>query len=379
MRPRYLIIFVLLFLTINLLTSFLATKYIPYLGFFPYGELIKQYNLPSFISSFANFDGAHYLSIAKSGYYQYEQAYFPLYPLLIKFFSPLFKNNLLITGLVVSNICFFMGLIFCYKFLKKTLKENEIDWFFIFLFLFPTSFFFSAVYTEGLFFLLIVACFYFLQKKNYLLVFFLAFLASTTRIIGILLIIPIFFHFYSQKQKIKLRLKHLLIFLSPLIGLVTYSIYLFKTTRDPLFFLNSQPVFGAHRSTNIILLPQVYYRYLKIFLTAQWNSQYFVSTIEFVFFSFVFIILILDLISNFKLKILNYNKLGLSLFSLAALILPTLTGTFSSIPRYALFSFSFFLVLARIKNVYLKIFITSIFFILHTVLLALFIQGYFVS
>jgi len=379
MRPRHLVLFFFLFLTVNLLTSFLATKYIPYLGFFPYGELIKQYNVSSFLSSFANFDGAHYLSIAKSGYYQYEQAYFPLYSLLIRFFSPLFKNNFLITGLVISNLSFFMGLFFCYKFIGKFFKQTELVWFFIFLFLFPTSFFFSAVYTEGLFFLLIISCLYFLQKKNYLLVFIPAFLASTTRIIGVLLIIPIFFHFYSQKQKIKLGLKHLLVFLSPLIGFITYSIYLFKTTGDPLFFLNSQPVFGAHRSTNIILLPQVYYRYLKIFLTAQWNFQYFVSLVEFSFFSFVFIVLIFDFIENCKLKIENYNRLGLNLFSLAALILPTLTGTFSSIPRYVLFSFSFFLMLAQIKNIFIKSFVTIVFFVFHTLLLSLFIQGYFVS
>jgi len=389
----------LVFLFINLLTSFFAKKYVPYLGFFPYVDVIKQYGLPPLITSFANFDGAHYLSIAKHSYAQYEQAYFPLYPLLINFFSPLFKKNLLTTGLVISNLSFFLGLVFCYKFLKKILKGNEIGWFFIFLLLFPTSFFFSAVYTEGLFFLLITASFYFLQKKNYLFVSFFTFLASTTRVIGIFLIIPVFFHLYANR--VRFRLKHLAVLLSPVAGFAAYAIYLLKTTGDPLFFFHSQPLFGAQRSASIIFLPQVYFRYLKIFITARWNFQYFVSLIEFFIFNLVFLVIAIDLLSSVKNRWLVRKgsrqrasnehwreknlwqappeSIGLSLFSLANLILPTLTGTFSSIPRYALFSFSFFLSLSQIKNNLIKIIICVVFFLLHTTLLALFIQGYFIS
>jgi len=39
-----------------------------------------------------------------------------------------------------------------------------------FILTFPTSFFFGAVYTEGLFFLLFALTLYFLKKENYWLV-----------------------------------------------------------------------------------------------------------------------------------------------------------------------------------------------------------------
>jgi len=43
-------------------------------------------------------------------------------------------------------------------------------WVLFFILTFPTSFFFGAVYTEGLFFLLFALTLYFLKKENYWLV-----------------------------------------------------------------------------------------------------------------------------------------------------------------------------------------------------------------
>ncbi|MBI2641942.1 hypothetical protein HYW87_05150, partial [Candidatus Roizmanbacteria bacterium] len=168
-----------------------------------------------------------------------------------------------------------------------------------------------------------------------------------------------------------------------LLGLFFYSLYLFKTTGDPLFFLNSQWAFGANRASSLILLPQVYFRYFKIFLTANWNFQYFIALLEFVTFSFVFIVLLYDLNKTWQEKLRTkagtYERLGLTLFSLINLILPTFTGTFSSIPRYALFSLSFFLVLSKNKNNLIRIVLLLIFFLFHILTLGFFAQGYFVS
>jgi hypothetical protein len=154
-------------------------------------------------------------------------------------------------------------------------------------------------------------------------------------------------------------------------------VYLLKTTGDPLLFLNSQKVFGANRSTTIIFLPQVYFRYLKIFFTASFNFQYFVAVLEFFIFNLVFLVLIFDFLNALKKK--NQNLLALNLFSVANLILPTLTGTFSSITRYSLLSLSFFLFLSRIKSKSVKITLGFLFLILHLVLFGFYLQGYFIG
>jgi len=415
-------LFFLIFRVVDFVIISFATKIIPYLGGFAYIEVVRDSNLPKLISSLANFDGVYYVRIATQGYSQFEQAFFPLYPLLIKILSPVFTNNRLLTGLIISNLSFLLGLFVFVKYLHETQstkhkadktgvemeglpaarssivsiferaltggksRQDPSVWIVLFLLVFPTSFFFGAVYTEGLFFLLVISSLYFVKKERYILAGIFAFLASLTRLLGVFLIIPFLFTLWPKRSRVlKSYGPKVLLLLFPLLGLLTYSLYLFKTTGDPFFFLTAQPAFGANRSTHLIFLPQVYFRYFKIFLTAQPNFQYFISAFEFVIFNLVFIVLVFDLLRNlkiglgFKFRISNFDRLGLNLFSLINLVLPTLTGTFLSIPRFALLSLSFFIFLGQIKNLYLKIFLAIIFFIFHIVTLGFFAQGYFVS
>jgi hypothetical protein len=401
---------------VDFFVIYFSQKIIPYLGFFPYANQLPLYHLPNWLSALANFDGLHYLTIAKNGYQQFEQAFFPFYPVLIKLFSPIFADNRLLSGIIISNLSFLIGLIIFYKYLylstgiarNAPTNYNHLQPFLSILFLlaFPTSFFFGAVYTEGLFFLLVVSTLYCLKKQNYLLAGLFAYLTATTRIVGVFIIVPIVIHLL---QKINSRQKNstgiarnaptiynyfqlFITLLAPLLGLATYCFYLWRTTGDPFYFFTSQPVFGASRSTHLITFVQVYYRYFKIFLTAHHDFGYFTAILECCFFTFVLIILILDLfknlgIRNWKLalsgveglKISNYDLLALNLFSLINIILPTLTGTFLSIPRFSLMSLSLFIYLSQIKNNMVKYFILFIFVILHVLLLGYFTQGYFIS
>ena len=364
MNKKIILLFIV-WRVLDFLVTYLAPFFISYLGFFPYKELLADFNLPHWLNSLANFDGIHYLLIARQGYSQWEQAFFPLYPLLIKLLT-FVVNNGLIVSLLISNIAFLIGLFI----LSRLIDKKHAFWFLVFILVFPTSFFFGAVYTEGLFFLLFVSTLYFLKKQKYLLTSLVVTLASLTKLIGVFLIIPIFFHWIKKR-------KSFATIAAPLVGLGIYCIYLFKTTGDPFFFLTSQPIFGANRSTSLIFLPQVVWRYIKIFITAAHNFQYFISLLEFSIFMLVFVILAFDLLKNFKIR--NVERLSLNLFSFANLILPTLTGTSSSVPRYALFSLSFFLYLAEIRNKWAKMIIALVFLILHVVLLGFFSQGYFIS
>jgi len=245
----------------------LASLAIPYLGFFPYKEIFADYHLPRFISGLANFDGAQYLLIVREGYNQFTQAYFPIYPLLIKFVSFIVPNHLL-SGLLISNLCFLIGLYFFKQYLMREGEETSPLQVIIFLLLFPTSFFFGALYTEGLFFLLTVLVLWGLQQKKYWLVALMGFLAALTRFVGVFLMIPIGIHVLqnqisrpkvdqplaekikNQNYRSKFKNKNNYYLLTPLLGLLSYMLYLWKTTGDALFFFHSQPVFGANRSTH---------------------------------------------------------------------------------------------------------------------------------
>src|SRR3989344_6915504 len=378
----YVAIFIVLHLLIVLNINSIQIKQ----ASLPLGENPRDY-FPPVLYPLAGFDGAHYILIAKSGYGQFQQAFFPLYPLLINTLSKLFNFNVLLSGIIISWGALLLGLIFFKKVSEIVMGDNyKSIWAILFLLSFPSAFFYLTVYPESLFLFLSTATLYFIFKKNYLLASIFAFFTSLTKIQGVFLFIPFFFSLFEFKElalseilkQIKQHYRKLFIALVPLYGLAAYSFYLFINYGDPFYYYHAQDAFGAERtSQGLILLPQVLFRYAKILLTADVNFQYWIAVLELSIFTFVFTVLLFDLYKSIKKRIKNFNYLSLNLYSIAILILPTLTGTLSSMPRYALVSFGFFFALAKIKNLFLKILIAAIFAILHLTLFIYFLKGYF--
>lgn len=380
---------VALFVTVfifNIVIAFIAKQYDTYPEHFSYRFQLYNYNsyIPSFLIAFANYDGAHYLRLAHDGYQNFEQSFFPLFPLIISFLAK-FSGLYFLPGFFLANICFGLGFYIFQKYLKLFLKKETIIWTLLFLLVFPTSFFFNAVYTEGLFFLLVLSSFYFMKTKKYLLVVLVSFLAGLTRLVGVFLVIPLIISLIAENRQFLTRTiyRHpfwILIIISPILGLLTYMAYLYFFFHDPFAFYHASYVFGEQRSTHIIFLPQVYYRYLSIFLTAQHSFIYYIAVLEFIIFNFVLAVLCYDFARLWKSrKTRDVSLFGLNLFSFANLLVPTLAGSLSSMPRYALLSLSFFVRLGQIKNKKIKIGLCTIFAVLHGLLLWLFIQGYFIS
>ncbi len=372
---RVILVFVVIALTRNLIQE--------NLNGFPYGGAIQaKYGNPYPISVMANFDGVHYVKIASEGYKQFNQAFFPLYPLLIKFLAAPLNNNHVVAGILISTVSFIAGCTLLLKLLTDLYGQSKAVSSLLLLLVFPTSFFFQIIYTEGLFLFVCAAVLYALHKKRYTWVFFLAALSSLIRIQGIFLVFPIFFSFYDLKKPFFSSIftifrKHFALLIAPFIGLSCYMIYLYIYFHDPIYFFTAQPSFGAQRSTSLILLPQVYYRYLKIFITASHNFQYFVAVLEFIFFNISFIASLI--FGYFAYKHKNAFEFGVSLFSLAYIILPTLTGTFSSLPRYSLLALAQYIIFAKIKNKFYRGAIICISILAQMVFLSLFSRGYFIS
>ncbi|MCR4325049.1 MAG: hypothetical protein NUV69_05170, partial [Candidatus Curtissbacteria bacterium] len=239
--------------------AYLSPHLIPAFGAtFPYSqERLISTHLPHFIWAFGNFDGVHYLGIADMAYAaQYTQAFFPIFPVLIKLASTLTGGNLLIAALVVSNSAFLLALTIFYKLIAETYNSKTALWSAVFLLSFPTSFYFGAVYTEGIFFLLVISAFYLANRNKIILASIIGAFASATRLVGVFLAVAL-----ALKKKTNPFPPLLIV---PL-GLVGYMIYLKLEFNQPLYFLTSQAIFGQERSTtSIVLLPQVLYRYLKI-------------------------------------------------------------------------------------------------------------------
>ncbi|MFA6005630.1 MAG: hypothetical protein WC775_04065 [Patescibacteria group bacterium] len=354
-----------------------ASQVIPFAGTFAYPELLQNYGVPQVLYSRANFDGVHYLLIAQHGYMQYQQAFFPLYPLGIRLVTHAMNGNYFISGLFISITCFVAALWLLFKLVKETLPKCNPFLFIVFLMAFPTSFFFMSVYTEGLFLFLLTLVLFFLSQRKLISAAFVAGVASGTRLVGVFAVVPILVTAYFLNPARKISWLMILASMIPFIGVAIYMLYLAQTTGDPLFFLNAQPAFGAMRSNHVVLLPQVYFRYLKIFFTAAFDYHYYIAVVEFAIFNIMLVFSFSELIKQFGRK--NLLWVGIGIFSVANLILPTLTGTFSSVPRYSLMSLSAFAYMAGIENKTVRSIILISLALLQAVFLAFFTQGYFVS
>jgi len=156
------------------------------------GHWIADPNSP-FLSLWAKWDSQWYIQIARDGYWfqplrQSNVAFFPLYPLLVRLFAPLVGDNLVLSGFVVSNLTFLLALIFLYRLAELELADRESARRTVFyLALFPTAFFFSAVYTESLFLLLSVATMFFARRQGWLAAALAGVLAAATRNLGVVL------------------------------------------------------------------------------------------------------------------------------------------------------------------------------------------------
>lgn len=267
----------------------------------------------------ANFDGGHYLSIASHGYGIYQQAFFPLYPMLIRVFSFLPIAPVYI-ALAISHISLLAGLLVLYALMKKERIQNSL-WIIAFLLFFPTGFFFASAYPTSLLFFLVVSSMYASRGKNGLIAGIFGLLASATHLFGAFL-----FAFG----------------LLPL-GLFLYMAYLYFSVGDAFAFFHVQSAYGANRTAGeIVLLPQVLWRYGKIFLTAAHSFVYAVAAFEAIVFMLFGFLLIIAIRQKMRASYLWYSAL--------VLIVPTLTGTFSSLPRYVLSAFPLFFVLGTVHN-----------------------------
>src|SRR5688572_13184266 len=70
-----------------------------------FNHIKQQFQLSDLLTIWTNFDGVHYLNIAKEGYggpsTNYTEAFFPVYPFLIHVLTLVFQNYI-ISGLIVS-------------------------------------------------------------------------------------------------------------------------------------------------------------------------------------------------------------------------------------------------------------------------------------
>lgn len=369
----------LIWRTLLFLVAVLAAFLIPLRS--GYTLQTENFSWSNLAQMWANFDCRHYLSLAEHGYsfFYTEQlfSFFPFYPFLVRTLTSI-TGCYLASGLIISHLAFILGLYFLYRLINLDFKKKTTQNVLLLLLVFPTSFLFTTLNAESVYFLLVILTFYLARKKQLLPAAILAALASVTKFSGIFLwpaLIVEFWHHSNKSLRKLVRRPSSLFLLLPPLGLFFYVRYLALQVGNPLAFLLSRPDFAPRFTAKITLIYQVFFRYLKmIFTLSPADPIYFTIILE-ILVGALFLILI----------ILSLKKVRFSyfVFSLLSYLVPTLTGSFSSMPRFVLPLFPAFIILALImeksKKKWLKPAYIIISLILAVISVALYTRGYFVA
>jgi hypothetical protein len=176
------------------------------------------------LSRWYRWDAAWYLRIAgngpQMGYSQYTEnaahnygafAFFPLYPLAVRVAAiavpgalaavpagGIPRARLLVAAIVVANMAFVLALVALYALARARAGPAAARRAIWLLCLFPTTVFFSAPYSESLFFLWVVLFFLALERGRWLQAGLCGALAAATRSFGVALAVPYLVCYWQQ-------------------------------------------------------------------------------------------------------------------------------------------------------------------------------------
>lgn len=322
--------------------------------YFPSANIAGYWHSNFMLWSGANFDGEHYLSIAKYGYQtvsgQSQYAFFPLYPLLINLLSRLGIDNYFSARLI--GIGSLIG--FAYILVKWAMPylKNPLNLLWLIL-LSPGTIFLLSVYTEPLFLFLTILTFYHADQQKWGRAAIFTALATATRVNGIFLVLFLLLKLLKSKVKPLPSLSYLLTSIS---GLFAYIYYLWQKVGDPLAWYHAQS--GWEKST----------------ATMPWTtfSNYFQAVTTNFVPDLTHLVVIIELSLTLFLIFLLYKlwrskslDSAYKYYCLGSLALPIATGSLGSMPRFSLTLFPLFIMVTLLPSrpriiVYCLFLLTSI-------------------
>ena len=311
------------------------------------------------LNQFAKWDGPHYMYIAQNGYTtQGDPAnfivFFPLYPLLVRLitFDFAYVN---LSGLVISNISSLIAVIYLFKLAKLDYNDSVAKKTILFLSVFSTAYFLSAVFTEGLFLATVTASLYYARNAKWAFASILGLLASLTRIAGLLLLPVLIVEYIHQKEwKIKATDLKITWTILPAIGFLTYLLINYQVTGSPFTFIEIE---RTHWSETLNPID-------GLLGAAGWstNGTYpnslMIGYAQIIFAALGLTMVMMGFIAAYKHKL----RPSYAVYMLLIWMLAVSTSFWISIPRYVLSMFPmfmFFAVLSRKKTSTITITVVS--------------------
>jgi hypothetical protein len=331
------------------------------LAFPPYqpGQVTLFGHPSPFWDPFTRYDSGWYYQIARHGY-QFvvggpsvgvgkpgKIAYFPLYPLLMRYAGRLFgptDADVYLGGILVSWISFVLAMVALFFLARLDLPRRRAERAVVLAAVFPFSFFFGMIYTEALFLLLAVLAFYAFRTRRWIVGGIVGGLATATRVTGIMMLPALaWIAWRSAEPTPRDRTLASVGLLLTLSGIAAYSMYVYQLSGNPFEWAASITRWGYHPGgapwmAPVNLVRQLVthpYRYLTTDPMAPYDTLYGVTGILFVV-AIPFV----------------WRRLGAGygLFMLLNLWLPLSSGVFEGMGRYCSVLFPCFIWLASIRS-----------------------------
>jgi hypothetical protein len=329
---------------------------------------------PVFVSHFTGYDGYYYLHLSEAGYQADEAscAFYPLWPMLIRWTSRVTGRGSLEVGLVLSNVLSVAGWAVLYSAVRERWGSKAAKWTLIFLVAYPGSLFYQFLYSESLFLLLVVGLWRALWRGENSRVWLLAYFLPLTRAVGVFCILPVFWYAVTTSEPAWLRqfagwlgklrkagcgpvadppsapcsgpvllshehgqlapLSGLGLVLASLCGWCTYLAVMRFSTGNPFEGFSAQRYWGVHSARNLYDVPKFVEAWAA---PTQWH-QFSGSVLD----RLVFLLLV------FCLPVMSRLDKRLILWTYVLGVLPAMSGSFTSLTRFASVAFPLFISLA---------------------------------
>jgi hypothetical protein len=332
----------------------------------PYGP--DHPPMTSILDLFTKWDAGWYISIVENGYsYGPDKgssvAFFPLFPLIVRILLYIIPSAKF-CGYLVSNAALLLACLYLYRISYLDYSDDAIAYnAVVYMLIAPVSFFFSSIYTESMFLLLTISALYYARINKWLIAGILGALASATKMLGILIIIPLMVEYFEfDYSSISIRRKNfginILSFLLVPIGLLAYMILLYVRFSDPFAMISTQRAWGreissiSHAIEMMGMLPPFY---------------------VFIFFGACMLTLV-SLLGMVKYRM----RLSYVVYCLFYMLVIISTGSFKSMPRLVSVLFPCYLLMSVVSSKYPichELFIT-IFVLFLSLFTVLFVNGY---
>lgn len=340
---------------------------------------------------FATWDAVHYLQLSDEGYERdsASSAFFPLFPLAIRWGAAISGSSHLLVGLALANVLSLLAwLMFfemcCYRFGGRVAKLSLL-----LLLVYPGSLFFQFVYSESVFFVLVILLWSALERKRYAWACLAAFLLPLSRAVGLFCLLPVLWYAIkcggihllrvfrgSWDHQTPARIatesggvhgSSSLVCLVPFAfgaGVALYLGLMRGWTGNAYEGFLAQEHWGVHSIWNLVNIPKAIVALLSPTAWHAWQGSLLDRAL--------FILVV------YMLPVIWRRDRQLVLWTLVLGVLPGLSGSFTSFTRYSCCAFPVFVGLASVclnrRSQALTWGLVALFAVLHIVLLWRFVN-----